>query len=52
MEDHDCKDDLSALEFARTLCRDFAVHIWDGARLVAHVNCGDAMHTSGQAQSG
>lgn len=49
---HDCKDDLTALEFARTLCKDSAVHVWDGTRLVAHLNCGDTLHSSGQAQSG
>jgi hypothetical protein len=52
VSERDCKDDLSALEFARTLCKHNAVHVWDGARLVAHLNCEDAAHTSAQAQAG
>lgn len=47
-----CKDDLSALDFALSLCARSAVEIWDGLRIVAHVNQGGIDHSWAQAQSG
>jgi hypothetical protein len=47
-----CNDDLSALDFALTLCARSAVEIWEGLRIVAHVNRGGLDHTWEQAQAG
>lgn len=35
--DHECADDLDALDDAEYLANDFAVEVWDGARFVARV---------------
>jgi hypothetical protein len=51
-ETRGCKDDLSALDVAWTLCAKSAVEIWDGLRIVAHVNRGGIDHTCAQAQPG
>lgn len=47
-----CRDDLSALDVALSLCAQSAIEIWDGLRLVAHVNRGGTDHTWQQPQSG
>ena len=36
-----CKDDLDAFNAAQKLCKNNAVEIWDGSRLVGHLNPGD-----------
>lgn len=52
MASQDCVDDLTALQVARTMCRSNAVRILRGNREVAHLNCGDTDHTSGQREPG
>jgi hypothetical protein len=39
--DHDCDDDLAALEHAKTLATNSLVEVWDAARFVARVKPGD-----------
>jgi hypothetical protein len=47
-----CTDDLSALDHGLSLCARSAIEIWDGLRIVAHVNQGGIDHTWEQAQPG
>ena len=48
--DHDCDDDLTALEYAETLATTASVEIWDAARFVARVKAGNSpLETSDSA---
>jgi hypothetical protein len=39
-ENHDCDDDLKALDKAYELCRDFDVEVWCGTRRICRIKRG------------
>jgi hypothetical protein len=45
-ENHDCTDDLGALEQARSMARERAIEVWQATRYVALVKAGDEALTA------